>query len=460
MVGVPTSNRCDTCKKRKKKCDEKWPQCTPCLKSGWKCPGYKTHWKFVDEVPRLEEHYANNKYVIDVVDSKTSEEAIEKLRNERLVIWEKSSVPQYINPNPLGSAFVYCLGSNVTGKLFPLRLVGSFSQFIPARLGRNIALDDAVECICSIYVKALPAPNELSRGIYQDYAKALASLRSCLDSPVLWKESETLCASVILPLCELVVNVDRGEWSQLLCGTISLLRSRGIQQYNYEFDHAMLESQLGFILGYSLQFREDCFIRSSEWREILWHNNKWPFQINQSPSLRSRTLLIGILVDLPTLLRSVTAEEAMPQFGSEQRADALITSFYQIAIQIQSWLELEAEPFLTSSASIQEPDHIQYPDLIAGINDCVSHKALMTIERALRSLFQIRSRSPQFGARFIHEEFEVALRLGDAKAIELRRHRIVNAFNFVQRECQFAAKPLDFGLRHIQSTGSANEPLI
>ncbi|KAH6711179.1 hypothetical protein BKA61DRAFT_613220 [Leptodontidium sp. MPI-SDFR-AT-0119] len=460
MVGVPTSNRCDTCKKRKKKCDEKRPQCTPCLKSGWKCPGYQTRWKFVDEVPRLEEHYANNKFVFDVTDFKISEKAIDKLRNERLVMWEKPTVPRYINPNPLGSAFVFCLESNVTGKLFPLRLVGSFFQFIPARLGRNIALDDAVECICSIYAQALPAPNELPRGIYRDYAKALASLRSCLDDSVLWKESETLCASVILPLCELVVNVDRGEWSDLFRGTISLLRSRGIQLYNNEFDHAMLESQLGFILGYSVQFREDCFIRSSEWRELLWHNKIWPFQINQSPSLRSRTLLIGILVDLPTLIRSATAEKTTPQLGSEKRIDDLITSFYQMAIKIQSCIELEAEPCLISSTSSQGRDHIQYLDLIAGINDCISHKALMVIEKALRILFEMRSRSSYLVARSMHEEFEATLHLGDAKAVELRRHRIVNAFNFVRRECQFAAKLIDFGLRHMQSTGSIDEPLI
>ena len=48
-----------------------------------------------------------------------------------------------------------------------------------------------------------------------------------------------------------MVNFDRGEWSQLLLGTIHLLESRGIQSYNNEFDHAMLESQVGFIVSIS-----------------------------------------------------------------------------------------------------------------------------------------------------------------------------------------------------------------
>ncbi|KAH7336442.1 hypothetical protein BKA65DRAFT_34098 [Rhexocercosporidium sp. MPI-PUGE-AT-0058] len=457
MVGVPTSNRCDTCKKRKKKCDEKRPQCTPCVRSGWECPGYKTYWKFVDEVPRLEEHYTNNKYVLDVVDSKLPETAIEKLRHERVVMWETPPVPRYINPNPAGSAFVFCLGSNVTDRLFPLRLVGSFFQFIPARLGRNSALDDAVECICSIYSRAPPAPNEVSRGTYRDYAKALASLRACLDDPIMRMESETLCASIILALCELVVNIDRGEWSHLLQGTISLLNSRGVQRYKNEFDHAMLESQLGFILGHSMQSREDCFVRFSEWRNLLWHNTSWPFQLDQSPSLRLRTRLMGILVDLPTLIRSATAKESMPQLGSEKKVDDLITSFYQMAVNIQSWLKVDAEPFLTLGTSNQG-DHIEYPDLIAGVNDCVSHKALETIEKALRILSKIRSSSNQSRISSLHGEFEGTLLLGDARTMEIRRHRILSAFNFVKRECQFAAKPLEFGLMHIRSADSNDEP--
>lgn len=131
-----------------------------------------------------------------------------------------------------------------------------------------------------------------------------------------------------------------------------------------------------------------------------------------------------------------------------------------MAIKIQSCIELEAEPCLISSTSSQGRDHIQYLDLIAGINDCISHKALMVIEKALRILFEMRSRSSYLVARSMHEEFEATLHLGDAKAVELRRHRIVNAFNFVRRECQFAAKLIDFGLRHMQSTGSIDEPLI
>jgi hypothetical protein len=114
----------------------------------------------------------------------------------------KSEVTRYHEINPLGSALVYCLGSKVKGTLIPLRLVGSFFEFIPARLGRNAALDSAVSCLCAIYCGTPSIPYNSHRGICQSYVRALSSLRSCLSDTSLWMESETLCASILLQMCE------------------------------------------------------------------------------------------------------------------------------------------------------------------------------------------------------------------------------------------------------------------
>lgn len=52
-----------------------------------------------------------------------------------------------------------------------------------------------------------------------------------------------------LRLVKLVVNVNSGEWSQLARGTAVLLYSRGLHRYTTAFDHAMLESQLSYVVG-------------------------------------------------------------------------------------------------------------------------------------------------------------------------------------------------------------------
>ena len=107
-------------------------------------------------------------------------------------------IPRYLESNPLGSSLVYCLESKVKGKLVPLWLVGSFFQFIPARMGRNVALDNAVSCLCGIYRSSY----NYHSGIYQNYVKALSSLRGCLNDASIRMESETLCASILLQMCE------------------------------------------------------------------------------------------------------------------------------------------------------------------------------------------------------------------------------------------------------------------
>ena len=114
----------------------------------------------------------------------------------------KPEVPRNPEINRLGSALVFCLESKVKGTLIPLRLVGSFFGFIPARLGRNAALDDAVSCLCAIYCGTPSTPYNIHKGIYQSYVRALSSLRGCLSDISLQMESETLCASILLQMCE------------------------------------------------------------------------------------------------------------------------------------------------------------------------------------------------------------------------------------------------------------------
>lgn len=172
----------------------------------------------MDETSRLTKYYLRRKYVYDAIDF-DPEEAESTLVDEGStlngieVVWKtfhilnsnvlaKSTVPQCLENNRLGSALVYCLDSKVKGALIPLRIVGSFFEFIPARLGRNTALDDAVSCICAIYSGNPATPYNMHKEVCKSYVKAISSLRACLDDEAVRMESETLCASILLQICE------------------------------------------------------------------------------------------------------------------------------------------------------------------------------------------------------------------------------------------------------------------
>ena len=102
----------------------------------------------------------------------------------------------------LRSALIYCLDSKVKGPLIPLRLIGSFFDFIPARLGQNAALDNAVSCVCTIYQSTSSTPYHFNKDTCQSYVKSLSALRECLGHETLRMEPETLCASILLQICE------------------------------------------------------------------------------------------------------------------------------------------------------------------------------------------------------------------------------------------------------------------
>lgn len=84
----------------------------------------------------------------------------------------------------------------------------SYISFIPSRLGYNIALDEAVDCLTELYTTIL-VPHNLLRACHKSkYIRALSSLRKCLEDKVKVLESETLCATLLLGVYEASSAVD------------------------------------------------------------------------------------------------------------------------------------------------------------------------------------------------------------------------------------------------------------
>ena len=189
----------------------------------------------MDEGPRLKTLYATRKYLYDDIGHGMQEDSVSfggalvvskssnphhcslNSANER----STSGIPRSMENDPLASSLVYCLESKVKGTLVPLWFIGSFFQFVPARMGRNVALDDAVSCLCSIYC----SPYSFHAGIYRGYVRALSSLRGCLSDVFLRMEAETLCASILLAMCEVSFFPRNCHPALVLLSLLTLLSS-------------------------------------------------------------------------------------------------------------------------------------------------------------------------------------------------------------------------------------------
>lgn len=81
----------------------------------------------------------------------------------------------------------------------------SYIAFIPSRLGHNVALDDAVDCLTTLY-STMFMENQLAEALNRSkYVQALSSLRWCLDDKDIALASETLCATLLLSIYEVYV---------------------------------------------------------------------------------------------------------------------------------------------------------------------------------------------------------------------------------------------------------------
>lgn len=171
--------------------------------------------------------------------------------------------------------------------------------------------------------------------------------------------------------------------------------------------------------------------------------------------LRSR--LLAILVDAPSLVLDCSRihEDQIYQTQWDVRLDSLIHKASKNFDDVRKWITTEAEPLFLSNSSSHRVirGHIEYPDLISGVLDCVANTALLTISNILRFLCYARLRSSSLPGQKRCHQLEFSQLLDNQETIEQWRRRATTAFEFVQGESEFAAKPLAFGLQQIQSSG-------
>ena len=204
-----------------------------------------------------------------------------------------------------------------------------------------------------------------------------------------------------------------------------------------------------------MRFGENCFLSSPEWLALLTGNSTWPYQALQRRSLTLRTQLHLILLDLPILIsQSVARYESHVRHADWARdLDTLIHRASTTFVGVQKWLTLAPKPVPYSLAPTHNtlPDYVKYLDILAAVSDCVANTALLAIDKILRFLHHARQSSPSLVAWQDVPQVQTDNTSADPTTVEGWHQRAVSAFGFVRGESLIAAKPLDFGLREVES---------
>lgn len=244
----------------REQCDQKWPTCERCQRSGLACPGPSNpHAKFVDERPRHyirsslsstsddEASYPNHapctslepiltRYETDgamystfriVREGSSSSEGSptsesEESSSPELLTRVVQSPPRKARSSPpprwvcaprqlpwspvdrITHRFVKTLREQ--GASNQMTLFGPFIAQVPTRLGQTKALRDAAQCLIATHEAVILRKS--GEGINLElYVKALGSLRAAIIHPVPSELTSTLCASALLAITEAYVRL-------------------------------------------------------------------------------------------------------------------------------------------------------------------------------------------------------------------------------------------------------------
>jgi hypothetical protein len=440
-------------------CGQERPECLACIKAGWRCPGYTKRWKFVDESEQLRSSYQRKKYILeDVYDAEiaSSTHVEDPGKPSHALTQQFYQTPVY---RPLESTqadrtrmqFCYILDEPRMRSTFPVKSHGSFYTMIPTRLGYSGLLDNSVTCLCSCYIDRLRNNFHTSQSTLRLFSRSLHMLRESLELSEARIASETICASIILQLCELTIN-DATHWSSLCQGTSLLIQESGPARFEKPFERAMLESQRAWFILQDASVGRNCFLAQPEWRRLL--KSPSPLDASSSSSnqasLSLRTQLCGFLVEIPGLIRD--ASQVAMQIASGDTCPLRLTERREvIARQISSLKHDFGWWYCTRFSSLhsaygtmkvvgpKQSSKEGFTDddlLLAHVVDCVSISLLLRLDGLLSALMP---QTQDGGTSSSQSE----------RAVARRRQALNLSFEYVKDNSTVAVKPLQFGLQQL-----------
>ncbi|KAJ5292961.1 uncharacterized protein N7443_008914 [Penicillium atrosanguineum] len=267
MPGVPTGRACDACRKQKKKCDEQQPTCSRCARLKVKCIGSgKQRFKFQEEKrfspPRPPQ--ANVKS-----ESISFNSVITKpIQHIYMHVPLGSLLPSPSNElTNLTATFIRTIKRSTDLRYNMWWSFGTFLDDVPRRLGSNEALDRAVDAVSTAHGDFCTR-REASTDALAKYSQALHTLRVYLDDQFHAQSSNTLCAVMILLICQVFLGPSTQCWSGHAEGAAAILKARKSLGPRDDFEKKLFLSMRGTVLFEGV-FNDRINLTPEEWTDLV-----------------------------------------------------------------------------------------------------------------------------------------------------------------------------------------------
>ncbi|EPE06633.1 transposase tc1-like protein [Ophiostoma piceae UAMH 11346] len=309
MVGVPgRSNGCNTCRRRRVKCDEAKPLCARCIKGGFQCQGYERHrtWHHTSSAPFAD--YNKPDQGTDVVVATIRRHKTSPPRELSFVAFQSDFCFAALFDNFVHWAYggtwmekAASSGIGLTGE--------SIKALAQAHLGR-------VHHMSEIYIEGIARYGSCLR----DMAAQIASTS---------KETSQLLVPMILFLIISNQESDRESTTAHAKGIARLLHVCGPEAFQEQPLLDAFESARSSLIIGSLIGRHRIFLEQDKWINIPWARHEG----EKTP----QTMLSDMLVKVPGLLEDYGHLLCLDQQTFATDAKVLLTKVEELLTDLFLW---------------------------------------------------------------------------------------------------------------------------
>ncbi|KAL8959956.1 MAG: hypothetical protein Q9183_005549, partial [Haloplaca sp. 2 TL-2023] len=210
----------------------------------------------------------------------------------------------------------------------------SYFDYLPGRYGQTPCLDDAICCVAARVRQWITNHSKPTRQVLELYCRAVKSLQAALDDPCERLHPNVLCATEVLSIYELL-DGDRGHaWYLHAAGASSLIRLRGPNAYQTDFERALFIAQVGPIYTESILKISHCFLQQPAWQSLfqslMTESTNLPVCGNTAASMWA------CISKIPGLFRSILSLVSNPPETACATRDLLLTRFLKLRSQLMA----------------------------------------------------------------------------------------------------------------------------
>ncbi|KAI9704695.1 MAG: hypothetical protein M1820_005443 [Bogoriella megaspora] len=283
MVGVPGKSKgCNTCRRRKIRCDEGKPTCTRCARSGRECEGYDRFPTFLNRTAQgLEKRKPLEEIKPRLGSPSTEPDTLSGARNRALSIPQTYSLTLAGQPHSslsyddqIYASFLDVFDQEAAIVASPNPR--SLFKVLPTIPNPPNVLRYSTKALAASRLAFANRDSEMRMRAFDAYGRALRELQRSLYDPNAMYNDTTLAAARCLVTFELFESTSSSmrSWNSHESGTARLVQMRGPHAYQSELGARLFESVRFTSMIQSIQYRKRHFLASEEWCTVPFPNGK------------------------------------------------------------------------------------------------------------------------------------------------------------------------------------------